>query len=341
MSSDALDESVLDDGPALEDTLAERIRQKQFGLAIAAPPSIQLPLRRPVQVAGCHVETLCDAARRPAFDDMAILVGSNPVTGRVRATRAFPETTEADDPSPRPSDPGEGVTGTAFRVNAASLLAFPDAAAVYHVWMIARDRVSNRVRTELIPRPAYGYDDPEVARFVARWRAENPTTLQGADPRSIWPPPAVFGGYPSYRSGDAKLPLPASGIVLSAERVLVMDKGLRWILSGAYRLTIDRSHVVHRPVSGESATAVVPITLVVTGLQIAGPIVIGMRLPSLSPIKPSDKTPVASGHFSINLLTLPGVRRIPGTFHVYAVSGDILSGPATTALVSPDALNAR
>ena len=339
MSGDALDESVLANDAALDDALAERVKQKQFGLVIAAPASAQLPLRRPVQVAGCHVETLRDAVRRPAFDDMAIIVGSNPATGRVRATRAVPELTEADDPPPRPPDPGEGVTGSAFRLNTASLLAFTDAAAVYHVWMIARDRVSNRVRIELIPPPAYGYDDPEVAKFVTRWRAENPATVHGADPRSVWPLPAVFGGYPSYRSGDAKLPLPEHGIVLSAERVLVIDKGLRWVLSGAYRLSIDRAHVVHRPVSGESATAVVPITLVVTALQIAGPIVIGLRLPSLSPIKPTDKAPLVEGHFSINLLTLPGVRRIPGTFYVYAVSGDTLSAPATTALVSTEDLS--
>ena len=118
-----------------------------------------------------------------------------------------------------------------------------------------------------------------------------------------------------------------------------MNKGLRWVLSGAYRLSIDGNHVVHRPVSGESATAVVPITLAMTGLQVPGPIVIGLRLPSLSRIKPSEKTPIVEGHFSINLLTLPGVRRIPGTFYVYAVSGDTLSAPATTALVSTEDLS--
>lgn len=334
-----LDNAVLGPPPALEDELALRIRDKVFGTAIAASPRIELPPRTVLQLAGCHVETLRDAARRPVFEDMAVLVGSNPISGRVRACRAFPESTEADDPPPSPPDPGEGVTGIAFRINLAELLELPMEPGSYCFWILARERASNPARMELFKPPPSPIDDPEVVKFIAQWRAANPRKPVGADPRTVWPPAALFGGYPSYRASDAAVPLPKHGIVLSAERVLVQKQGLRWVLSGAFRVAIDRRHAVLDAVSGESATAVVPISLVITGNAITRPVVLDLRLPTRSAIKSGEQTPVVEGHFSINLASLPGIRRLPGTYFIYAVCGEAISAPAVTALVAEEMLS--
>ena len=288
---------------------------------------------------GCRIVTLREAARRPPFEDLALLIAAHSESGRVYAARAFAPSTEASDPPPAPPDPGEGYSGSSFRIDVAARLGLRLEPGAYTVWLIVRDEASGPVRIQVVKPAPPPSDDPEVIKFIAAWRERNLPKPRGADPASVWPREAVFGSYPSYRSSAESPPLPERGIVLRAKRVLVLEQGARWVLAGSFRLALARRHVVLKPVSGDATTAVVPITIVMTSSEQAGPLVWHLRVPSTSKIESGDDAPVVAGHFTLNLFSLPRNWRAPGTYFVYAVCGDAIADAATTALVSESMLS--
>jgi hypothetical protein len=332
-----LGEEALDDSPALEDALARFIAERALGTALRMPASVLSTGDGSLPLAGCRVTTQREAAQRPPFEDVALLVASHVDSARVYAARAFAPGTEADDPAPAPPDPGEGYTGSTFRIDVARRLGFRPEPGTFAVWLIVRGEAHGPARIQVVkptPTPAPGYSDPEVAKFIAEWRKRNVPKPRGADPASVWPPEAVFGNYPSYRAGAESPPLPQRGISLWTKRVLLLETNARWVLAGSFRLAIPRRHVVLEPVSGYPATAVLPITIVLTASTAAGPFVRHMRVPSKTPVDTRDDAPVVEGHFTLNLLSLPGMWRAPDTYFVYAVCGETMSQPAVTALVS-------
>lgn len=332
-------EEVLGIGPALDDALARFIGERRAGIALRAPVRIRTAAliggKGGLPLAGCWVETLRAAARRPPFESMAVLVATQLETGRVRAGRAFADSTQASNAA-RPSDPGEGYTGSVFRLDVAARLAIPAVPGPIAVWLIARDRAAGPVRIVVESPHSPGLEDQEVVKFLAAWRRHKMIKPHGADPARAWPPQTTFGSYPTYRKDAESPPVPENGIALRAKPVVVLGKGADWVLAGSFRLAVPRRHVVLEPVSGYATTALVPITLVITSNEIAGPIVRHLRVPSISPIHPHEAAPVVEGQFKLNLFSFPGMWRTPQSYFVYAVSGDTISSPAVTALVAAD-----
>jgi hypothetical protein len=332
-----LGDEALGDGPALEDALARSLVDRALGTTLRMPANVLSTGDGSLPLAGCRVVTLRDAARQPPFEDVALLVASHVDTGRIYVARAFAQSTEASDPPPTPPDPGEGYTGSTFRIDVARRLGLQPEPGTFTVWLIVRSEASGPERVQVVkpaPTPTSGYSDPEVAKFIAEWRKRNVPKPRGADPASVWPPEAVFGNYPSYRAGAESPPLPQRGISLWTKRVLLLESNARWVLAGSFRLAVPRRHVVLEPVSGYPATAVLPITIVLTASTAAGPFVQHLRVPSKTPINARDDAPVVEGHFTLNLMSLPGMLRAPDTYFVYAVCGETMSHPAVTALVS-------
>jgi len=313
--------AVLQSDAALDDALTRLIDEEKTGIALCAPASVAVGARA-LSIAGCRVETLREAARRPSFEGMAAIVAAQLETGRVRAARAF-----AYSSAPRPrmvSDPGVGFTGSVFRIDVAARLGIPLVPGPIAVWMIARERAAGpeRVLVES-PRPQ-GIDDPEVAKFIAAWQRRTGAKPRGADPRMVWPAETVFGKYPTYRTGPESPSMPSSGIVIRANQQ---------ILSASFRLKIPRRHIVTEPLSGDPTTALVPITLVIMDNEIPGPILRHLRVPSFSEIHPIDAAPIVEGRFNLNLLAFT-VRWQPShTCFIYAVSGDTLSNHVTTQVI--------
>lgn len=334
-----LPEEVLAPGSALDDALARLIDEGRTGIALRAPASVRTGGPSGLQLAGCSVETLREAARRPPFESMAILAAAQLETGRVRAGRAFADRTEGAN-AHSPVDPGEGYTGRVFRLDVASRLGIPLVPGPIAVWLIARDRVAGPAHILVEDPPPIGIEDPEVTKYLAAWRKRNPVKPQGADPATVWPEETVFGTYPRYRKTAESPPMPDSGIALWVKPLVVLGEGPAWALTGSFRLSIPRRHVVLKPLSGNATTAVVPITLVITSNEIAGPFVRHLRVPSHSSISPLDAAPVVEGHFNINLLSFSVRWRAPRTYFVYAVCGNTMSSPATSALM-PKALRER
>ncbi len=330
----ALGEEALGSGPALEDALARCIDERAIGTVLRAPERVLTTGDGTLPLAGCRVTTLREAAQRPPFEEIAVLVACHVDTGRVVAARAFAQSTDASDPPPAPQDPGEGYTGSAFHIDAAARLGLRFEPGSYALWLIVRGEASGPVRIQAVKPAAPRSDDPEVLKFIAAWRERNVAKPRGADPATVWPAESVFGSYPSYGTSAESPPLPERGISLRAKRVVVLEKNARWVLAASFRLAIPRRHVVLEPVSGDATTAIVPITIAVTSNEIAGPLVWHLRVPSKSKIGTGDDAPVVEGRFTLNLFSLPRVRRAQGTYFVYVVCGDAISPAAVTALVT-------
>ena len=313
--------AVLKSDAALDDALTRLIDEEKTGIALCAPASVPAGTRA-LRVAGCRVETLREAARRPSFEGMAAIVAAQLETGRVRAARAFAYSSAA-----RPgtvSDPGVGFTGSVFRIDVATRLGIPLVPGPIAVWMIARERAAGPERVLVESLRPQGIDDPEVAKFIAAWQRRTGAKPRGADPRMVWPAETVFGKYPTYRKGPESPPMPSSGIVIRANQQ---------ILSGSFRLKIPRRHIVTEPLSGDPTTALVPITLVIMDNEIPGPILRHLRVPSFSEIHSIDAAPIVEGRFNLNLLAFT-VRWQPShTYFIYSVSGDTLSNHVTTQVI--------
>ena len=85
-----------------------------------------------------------------------------------------------------------------------------------------------------------------------------------------------------------------------------------------------------------AATAVIPITIVATGVDRADPLVVHLHAPSYDPVDPTADVAVVTGHFALDLLAQrDGEQLRDQTSFIYALSGGALAGPATVAVVDP------
>jgi hypothetical protein len=322
---------VLRSGSALDDALAGFIDERRTGIALRSPASVRTSVlsgrNGGLPLAGCCVETLREAARRPPFERMAVVVAAQLETGRVRAGRAFADPTEGWNWM-TPPDPGEGYTGNVFRLDVASRLNVPAIPGPIAVWLIARDHVAGPVRILVENPQPLGIEDREVAKFLAARRKRSPVKPRGADPAAVWPEETFFGNYPIYRKTADSPPMPDNGISLSTKGTVVLEKRAAFTLAGSFRMAVPGRHVVRHLVSGNPTTAVVPITLIMTSNEVAGPVVRHVRVPSYSPVDLDNAAPIVEGYFKLNLFSLMNFWRSARTCFVYAVCGDTMSGIA-------------
>ncbi len=85
-------------------------------------------------------------------------------------------------------------------------------------------------------------------------------------------------------------------------------------------------------------TAVIGITLVLTGNEMPGPWKISLHVPSYDEIAPGEENPVVTGFFNVDLLTLDASIGFPQTFAIWAFSGKSVSDPVLTAIVTEEML---
>jgi hypothetical protein len=299
--------AALESDAALDGVLTHLIDEGKTGITLSALERVPAGART-LRIAGCRVETLRESSRRPSFESMAVIVAAQLETGRVRAGRAFAYPHD-ERKGMTVSDPGEGYTGSAFRIDVAARLHIPIVPGPVAVWMIARERTAGPLRIQ-IESPPGGVDDPEVARFIAAWQKRTAAKPRGADPRTVWPAETVFGKCPKYRKTPQSPPMPESGIAIRIHQE---------VLAGAFRLEVGRRHIVVESVSGDPTTAVVPISLVIMDDEVPGAIVRHLRVPGFSDTNPGE------GYFNLSLLSFP-IRWQPShRYFVYAVSGESLS----------------
>jgi hypothetical protein len=204
-----------------------------------------------------------------------------------------------------------------------------------------RDRASNRLTVAIGSGPQV-YVDPAAQELVlARRRAFALRVLpeQGQDENEDEDEPDLL----DREDAAARALVPAApGLALTVDRVVVTDKGTPVTLRVGLRAAV-RSWERARPAKpgdpelDPRVSAVVPVTLLVTGAVDAAPRTIALHVPVTDELG-EDEAPVVTASFAVDLRRLTGFPRDPGTYYVSAFSGAHAAGPATVALVSPMSL---
>jgi hypothetical protein len=183
------------------------------------------------------------------------------------------------------------------------------------VTIIRRNQASNRVRIRLA-KSEFSFRDPEVERFVARNRrhARHLTTWPGS------------GRTAQYKRLPESPEIPAqNGIAVKLDGTVVR---------GSFRLPVLDIDIV-REAQGSKfgsylrTTAVLPITLLITGVEPLDPIQLDLHVPSYSQIDPADRNRTVNGFFSVDLREMETPVVFPQDCFIYAVSGEFLAGPFT------------
>lgn len=335
-----LDEEFWDDYQRTQGEVIDEIaRDDYLGLMLDAPRRVSLGRRDTVPVVGFFARTLRDDRKIRQEERMLVvavhqdtdelLVGLALATGKVPAPSG---------PPPDMDEPGEGTIVNMFAFDLRHVLGLRWEASRYSVAVLLREFVSNAVTIDL-GRDATEYEDPAVASFLEEQRA------RAVPP----PPPAVFPvpharpekGEPPHYGPLSDLPVPeVPGIRIAAPRVVIAKGGSRCILQGCYRLPVARRHRVEPrgtnpcapDVGDPRARAVLPIHLVVTASDLAGPWVISLKVPAYQPLSPHPAE--ASGHFTIDLFQMTNFPRTPMTYFLTAFSGQAVSQALPIAIVS-------
>lgn len=323
------------------DRVADRVLEDNdfMGLLLDGPARAEIDQRNQLPLAGvrkCTHEQNFDVN----LDARAILVAARLETGEVSAGRAFEvkDAGAAERPK-RPAKFPKGRSVQPFSIDARSRL--PDLSwrpGTLALTLLLWDQRSNTVFTRLEHRATR---DPEVQKYLDALRR----------PRFPGPASPAEEGEVSYDQGAASPPLPAGvGLDLAVARVVVAGRGAKAVLRGSFRLPVNEADVVRpkpddpelaaawRDVEDPRATAMVPLTLVITGDDVAGPWVKPLRVPARVPLQKQKDQLLAAGYFSVDLLHGAGAPGLRQSYAIWAVHGEVVSGPVRMALIPPEAL---
>ncbi|WP_146662206.1 hypothetical protein [Enhygromyxa salina] len=263
-----------------------------------------------------------DAMARLPFRRTALVVAVELTTNTTYANLAVIE--DIVEPPVYDGPPLEGMSGEAWLIDLRKQLELPWARGDLLVSVIMRDTMTHRVRVGLRKG---GYEDPAVAEYLAQADGE-------PKPAQIWPAPLAKDdgrGLPTYREHADSPAIPAqAGISLAVPRVVPRSQHMRAVVRGSFRLP---SLARHRAPADADHTVTVPITLVLTGSDIAAPFVFPLVVPSYDAVKPDGGSEV-TGYFSVDLQQLGNLDAIDQTYFIYAFSGEVVTGPAPMALVT-------
>jgi len=304
-------------------------------LIVGAPRTVFLQNRDTLPVVAIRTGPL-DTMARIVFRKTAVLVAVNTSTNTTYAYMAIVK--DIKEPAPYNGPPLEGMGGEAFLLEARQQLQLPWGPSTYLIDILLRDHVSNRVRVEI---KKGGYEDPAVIEYLK-------SREKTIDPPAVWPEPGLPTtgpqgiqriGIPYYQELTTAPPIPVQpGIAMTVDRVVPMTPTVTCILRGSYRLPIQArdivKHVPEQKLDREKPhTAIVPITLVLTGSDSPAPIVLPLKLPTYDPVDRNADSAIVSGYFAIDLCKLSDIAAIEQTVFIYAFSGEVMVGPVPIALV--------
>lgn len=282
-----------------------------LGLAIHAPPVVVLAERGELPLIGFHAFTTPEPAGE-VFDPFAVLSVARLDTGEVLAAPVAVLRDE-DDLSDLPPKPPSTVVAQ-FDLDVRERLpelSWTPGAFVCRVHLGAR--CSNRITVRL-----EGEEDGPPLPARAVWpRADH------ADPSAL----------PRYRVDPVSLPPPRSGGLALALPQAEVEAGARCVLRGSFRLPVAPGDRARAECGDRSASAVLPISLLVVGRERPGPTVIALGVPSYEPTAVSAGE--TTGAFTLDLSTLPGFPRAPQAYTIWALSREALSEPVALVVTPP------
>jgi len=311
------------------DEVLERLGERDFlGLVIDAPTRVVIDTRASAPVVGWWIRTfredrLLDAASQ------TVICAVDLATNELRAGLALDTgKTPAEPPPPSEEDPGEGKLMEMIEADARRQIGLPWRPGRHAVTFLLQDKVSNTVTLHLVD--STGEPAP----------ASPPIPL----PAPRVSPPTSDAPWPRYERTPESPPLPdAVGVNLACREVTVVGDAAPCLLRGSFRLSA-LAHERNRPPGPEegaapagydpSATAVVGITLVLTGSDAVGPFVLPLRVPAYTPYDPEGGDTTVTGYFALDLLRMPAMPRSAMTYFAYAFRGEMVAGPMPVTLVA-------
>ncbi|MCB9761300.1 MAG: hypothetical protein H6739_15770 [Alphaproteobacteria bacterium] len=291
-------------------------QQGAEGVFLGLPARVPLEERQTLPLLTvCHGPAQTPIAWRLAQRGVVVVV--DPEARLVLAGRVSP----SPPPGPPGASPRTGTTMTRERIDLRAHLGLPWRPSRLRVCVLQRDQRTPWVETELVPS-GRRFQDPEIARHLALLKAR-------MVPREVDPLPG--DPLPRYTADEDALAVPDTpGLALSADRVVVLEPGARCVLRGAFRVAARPQELLPVGEAGQP-TAIVGVTLVVIGADTPEPVTLRLRVPCFDAVDPED--PEVTGHFAMDLLAYPGLRKTPQTRFVYGFCGEHVGGPAAYALV--------
>lgn len=303
-----------------------------LGLLLDGPARVPMGSRDRVPLAGWHVRTLRED-RTLDRESQMLVAALDLDTDDLRVGLALDTGKPRTEAPPLPeTDPGEGCISDMFAFDLRETLTLPWRPGRWRAAVVLRDRISNAVTIGIEATDAAAPARPAGAAVA---------------PAPVWPPPVGPGvprDVPSYRQRQQSPPVPpAAGIALTVPRVVLLRERATAVLRGSFRLPLRRWNRVlpdargARPEVGDpNATGIVPITLVLTGSEVAAPFVFRLRVPAYDDYDREAEAPLVTGYLNLDLHELPNAPRRPMTYFAYAFGGGTIAGPVPIGLVTED-----
>jgi hypothetical protein len=298
------------------------IREGKDGVFVDAPARVPLDGRTALPVVGCRLVSLRDA-KKVSFDRGAIVTAVHLDDGRLHAGLVHASRTR-DPSAPKPeedaTDPGEGTFVRMFKLDAHERLPdLPWRAGTIVTTLLLRGDRSERQRSLLAPPPPRGWVDPVVAEAAAA----APPVERG--PVKV----SRLEGATWKREARSPQAPEAPGLALSLLKRAQAKGSL--VVRGTFTVPLLEHQVVKDHVVGDpEAKAVVPVGLLLTGEESAGPFVVELGVP-IYELPPAGAP--AKGHFTLDLLTTKAMsHRKAQKYWLWAFVGEALSGPTEVVL---------
>ncbi len=305
------------------------IRTPFEGIQLAAPGLVSLDAHQTLPVIAFRAGTYRNvwAVR---YEKHALLTAMDLENNRLYAGYLVNQEKEIVPRDPAQAPEGNKVATS--KLDAREHLAIPWEPTTYLLTAIMRGDVSNRAKVKL-GASAGAFQDAEVEKILAAEREK-------LAPVKVNPPET--DPFPSYSKRDDSPPIPDEpGIALSVDRVVIRKEGAICILKGAFRLPALAREIVKPPRADSPApvqpppTAIIGITLLITGSEEPIPATYRLDVPSFDAIVAGAEKPVVTGYFALDLLAEEMLSVNPQTSFIYAFSGEVLAGPALSAVMTP------
>jgi len=239
------------DSAALEEREDQLLSSDYAGIAVNAPATVvtgqhdKLPLVMAMRMSG-------DRDWEVVLHDNCILVGTNLHTGKVHFANGLASDKDLYSRGGRIKQP-KGAKPSGLAVVAAQIIELDPRTRLHLPW-----------DTGLWSLGVLYYDWPSNTVTV---KLEGTKPAERPADRAIFPVSASGSDLPSYQPTAKTPPYPAAGVVFTVEAKTVQGQP-QLIIYGAFTTTIKDYHLAASPGSSPSGpAAIVPVTLVILGLD--------------------------------------------------------------------------
>jgi hypothetical protein len=289
-----------DPNRTLEATVQEAVRQDFRGLLLEGPRTVDTERRSTLPLVGLRSATFEENFYLRHVSH-AVIVGVSAGDNSVLAAPAWQDKSEGkEDYTPPAEGFPEGFSLSPFDLEVRERLPeMPWGPGKWTFTLYLFNQQSNPVTVEF-----------QAGKRIQEERSDE---RPAHHPRRIRPAPDPEAGHSFEKSaGSPELPR-GEGIALKMDRKVIAPGSRDCMLRGAFRLMASPGEPARE--GAEGAAAIVPITLLLLGEDIAGPYLFTIHAPS----RASSVQGMVEGHFHVNLLRMPEAFGIPQDYAARAL----------------------